>query len=200
MKKLFTFSIIGLIIFTAFFYRDPPRETPYISNVIISPSDGTVKYIKFSKDIEVFKDGNTYKLNLTKYFPNGAYIVGIFMSPFDVHVNWAPVSGKVVYINHIDGNFYPAFFTNVEKTNERNIMIIKTKNNEYIGVVQIAGVVAKRCVFYVNVGDSVKVGEKIGKIKLGSQTAVIIPPDYKIVVNVGDYVKGAETVIAVKNN
>ncbi|WP_423793273.1 archaetidylserine decarboxylase [Methanocaldococcus indicus] len=201
MKKLFAFSVVVLMLFTAYFYRVPDIDIPNVNDsVVLSPADGTVEYITFSKDIEVFKDGNSYKLNISKYFPEGAYVIGIFMSPLDVHVNRAPVSGKVVYMKHIDGSFYPAFFNNVEKNNERNIMIIKANNGDYIGVVQIAGVVAKRCVYYVHVNDTVEVGELIGKIKLGSQTALILPKNYKILVKVGEHVKGGKTIIAIRNN
>ena len=119
------------------------------------------------------------------------------MSPLDVHVNRAPISGEVVYIKHIDGSFYPAFLKDVEKINERNIVIIKN-GSEYIGVVQIAGFVARRCWLSIKEGDYVEMGQRIGKIKLGSQTAVIIPANYNITVKVGEKVYAGQTIIAVK--
>ncbi|XRO76372.1 archaetidylserine decarboxylase [Methanocaldococcus sp. 10A] len=199
-KKFFAIAVCSLLLFTVYFYRDPDREITKGNNIILSPADGTVEYIKFYKngEAEVFKDGNCYVLNVSKYFPNGCYVVGIFMSPFDVHVNRAPISGKVVYIKHIDGSFYPAFFNNVEKINERNIVIIKN-GSDYIGVVQIAGFIARRCWLSINEGDYIEMGERIGKIKLGSQTAVIIPTNYNITVKVGEKVYGGQTIIAVKN-
>ncbi len=198
-KKFFAIAVCSLLLFTVYFYRDPDRDITKGSGIILSPADGTVSYIKFYKDKnpEVFKDGNKYIINVSKYFPNGCYVIGIFMSPLDVHVNRAPISGEVVYVKHIDGSFYPAFLSDVEKTNERNIVIIKN-GSEYVGIVQIAGFVARRCVLNVKEGDYIEMGERIGKIKLGSQTAVIIPANYNITVKVGEKVYAGQTVIAVK--
>ena len=198
-KKFFAVAVCSLLLFTVYFYRDPDREITKGDNIILSPADGTVEYIKFYENgnPEVFKDGNCYVINVSRYFPNGCYIVGIFMSPLDVHVNRAPISGEVVYIKHIDGSFYPAFLDGVEKINERNIVIIKN-GSEYIGVVQIAGFVARRCWLSIKEGDYVEIGQRIGKIKLGSQTAVIIPANYNITVKVGEKVYAGQTIIAVK--
>ena len=199
-KKFFAVAVCSLLLFTVYFYRDPDRDITKGNNIILSPADGTIEYIKFYKngEAEVFKDGNCYVLNVSKYFPNGCYVIGIFMSPFDVHVNRAPISGEVVYIKHIDGSFYPAFLEGVEKINERNIVIIKN-DSEYVGVVQIAGFVARRCWLSIKEGDYIEIGERIGKIKLGSQTAVIIPSNYNITVKVGEKVYAGQTIIAVKN-
>jgi phosphatidylserine decarboxylase len=198
-KKFFAVAVCSLLLFTVYFYRDPDREITKGDNIILSPADGTVEYIKFYENgnPEVFKDGNCYVINVSRYFPNGCYIVGIFMSPLDVHVNRAPISGEVVYIKHIDGSFYPAFLKDVEKINERNIVIIKN-GSEYIGVVQIAGFVARRCWLSIKEGDYVEMGQRIGKIKLGSQTAVIVPANYNITVKVGEKVYAGQTIIAVK--
>ena len=198
-KKFFAVAVCSLLLFTVYFYRDPDREITKGDNIILSPADGTVEYIKFYENgnPEIFKDGNYYVLNVSRYFPNGCYIIGIFMSPLDVHVNRAPISGEVVYIKHIDGSFYPAFLKDVEKINERNIVIIKN-GSEYIGVVQIAGFVARRCWLSIKEGDYVEMGQRIGKIKLGSQTAVIIPANYNITVKVGEKVYAGQTIIAVK--
>jgi phosphatidylserine decarboxylase len=198
-KKFFAVAVCSLLLFTVYFYRDPDREITKGDNIILSPADGTVEYIKFYENgnPEVFKDGNCYVINVSRYFPNGCYIIGIFMSPLDVHVNRAPISGEVVYIKHIDGSFYPAFLDGVEKINERNIVIIKN-GSEYIGAVQIAGFVARRCWLNIKEGDYVEIGQRIGKIKLGSQTAVIIPANYNITVKVGEKVYAGQTIIAVK--
>ncbi|ADC70022.1 phosphatidylserine decarboxylase related protein [Methanocaldococcus sp. FS406-22] len=198
-KKFFAVAVCSLLLFTVYFYRDPDRQITSGNNIILSPADGTVKYIKFYENgnPEVFKDGNCYVINVSRYFPNGCYIIGIFMSPLDVHVNRAPISGEVVYIKHIDGSFYPAFLEGVEKINERNIVIIKN-DSDYIGVVQIAGFIARRCCLSIKEGDYVEMGQRIGKIKLGSQTAVIIPANYNITVKVGERVYAGQTIIAVK--
>ncbi|EHP85412.1 archaetidylserine decarboxylase [Methanotorris formicicus] len=200
MKKYHKFIAVGvcsLLLFTVYFYRDPDRVVPNEKGIIVSPADGTILYIKSYNSVpEVYKDGNSYILkDIQKYYPNGSYVIGIFMSPFDVHVNRAPISGKVVYIKHFNGALYPAFYEGVITKNERNIIIIKN-NNTYIGVVQIAGTVARRTVCDIKEGDYVKIGERIGMIKLGSQTALIIPKTYNITVKKGDRVYAGESIIA----
>ncbi|WP_157200686.1 archaetidylserine decarboxylase [Methanocaldococcus fervens] len=200
-KKFFAVTVCSLLLFTVYFYRDPDRDVIKEDNIILSPADGTVEYIKFYEngEAEVFKDGNSYILNVSKYFPYGCYVVGIFMSPLDVHVNRAPISGEVVYIEHVDGGYYPAFLKDVEKVNERNIVIIKN-GSDYVGVVQIAGFVARRCSLNLKEGDYVEMGQRIGKIKLGSQTAVIIPSNYNVTVKEGERVYAGQTIIAVRAN
>lgn len=160
-KKFFAIAVCSLLLFTVYFYRDPDRVITKGNNIILSPADGTVEYIKFYENgnPEVFKDGNCYVLNVSRYFPNGCYVVGIFMSPLDVHVNRAPIGGRIVYIKHIDGSFYPAFLEGVEKINERNIVIIKN-GSEYVGVVQIAGFVARRCWLSIKEGECINMGQK----------------------------------------
>ncbi|ACX71987.1 phosphatidylserine decarboxylase related protein [Methanocaldococcus vulcanius M7] len=198
-KKFFAITVCSLLLFTVYFYRDPDRPITKGNNIILSPADGTIEYINFYKsgNPEVFKDGNCYVVNVSKYFPNGCYVIGIFMSPLDVHVNRAPIGGDVVYIKHINGAFYPAFLSGVQKINERNIVIIKN-GSEYVGVVQIAGFVARRCWLKIHEGEHVDMGERIGMIKLGSQTALIIPSDYNLKVKVGEKLYAGESIVAIK--
>ncbi len=201
-QKLFAVGLCSVLLFTVYFYRDPNRNIPSGNNLCLSPADGTILYIKEYTGVpEVYKDGNKYILkNISNYYKNGSYVVGIFMSPFDVHVNRAPVGGKVVYIKHFDGGFYPAFMGDLSKKNERNIIIIKNGTN-YVGVIQIAGIVARRTVCNLNVGDTVKMGQRIGSIRLGSQTALILPKgEYTLKVKKNEQVYAGESIVAIRNN
>lgn len=195
----FAVGICSILLFTGYFYRDPDRTTPVQDNICIAPADGKVLYIYEYNDSPIlFKDGNKYVLsNASKYYPNGCVVVGIFMSPFDVHYNRAPMNGTVILVQHVDGGFYPAYDEINSKKNERNIIIIKNKYGENIGVVQIAGIAARRVVSYINEGNTLKMGQKIGQIKLGSQTAIILPKDkYNITVKLGEQTYAGETIIA----
>jgi len=201
-QKILVVGVCSLLIFTVYFYRDPDRAIPSNSNICVSPSDGTVLYINnYDEFPKIYKDGNSYILkNIAKYYSNGSYVVGTFMSPFDVHVIRAPVGGTVVYKKHVEGGFYPAFMENLSKKNEYNILIIKN-GSDYIGVVQIAGVLARRTTYYVDVGDNITMGQRIGMIKLGSQTALILPKDkYILTVKEGDRVYGGQSIIAKRIN
>ncbi|ABR55935.1 phosphatidylserine decarboxylase related protein [Methanococcus aeolicus Nankai-3] len=198
-QAFFAIGICSMLLFTGYFYRDPDRTMPIQDNICISPADGKVMYIyEYNGSPILFKDGNKYVLNnISKYYPNGCVVVGIFMSPFDVHYNRAPMNGTVILNHHVDGGFYPAYDEINSKKNERNIIIIKNKYGENIGVVQIAGIAARRVVSYVNEGDTVEIGQKIGQIKLGSQTAIILPKDkYNITVKMDEQTYAGETIIA----
>ncbi|WP_394296278.1 phosphatidylserine decarboxylase [Methanothermococcus thermolithotrophicus] len=202
-QKFLAVGICSILLFTVYFYRDPERTPPLNERgICISPADGTVLYIKeYDGFPEVYKDGNKYVLkDIENYYRNGSYVIGIFMSPFDVHVNRAPIGGEVVYVKHFDGGYYPAFGSGVEGKNERNVIIIKN-GTDYVGVVQIAGMVARRTVSNVNEGDYVTIGQRIGIIKLGSQAAVILPKDkYEVLVKKDDKVYAGETIIAKLKN
>lgn len=189
--------IIGLILFGIIFYRDPQRYTPVEKGIIISPADGKVISIDTVKggDVPVtIKNGEKIYLPELKGIIEGNYtIVAIFMGPLDVHVNRAPISGQVVDIVYIEGGHFPAF-GNVLAENERNIIVID--GDVRTVTVQIAGTLARRIDCFVNEGQSVYSGDKIGIIKLGSQVVVMYPSNSTTVINVGDRVKAGETKIA----
>ena len=117
------------------------------------------------------------------------------MSPFDVHINRAPINGKIKSVKHTDGRFFEAF--NLEKSlkNEKNEIIIQNKEMK-IKVIQIAGFLARRIKCFVKVNQKVNKGQKIGMIALGSQTMLIIPEGVELRVNLNDKVKAGQTVIA----
>lgn len=123
--------------------------------------------------------------------------VCIFMNIYNVHVNRAPISGKIVKMKHKDGGYLPAFFKDSHR-NERNLICIESKHG-LVKIVQIAGTVTRRIDTYFNVGDSVLRGERIGMIRFGSRVDITPPDGYALCVNKGDSVKAAISIIAIKN-
>jgi len=189
--------IIGLVVFSIVFYRDPERSIPFEKDIIISPADGKVISIDVVKDGEIpftIKNGEIIYLPELKGSIEGNFtMVSIFMGLLDVHVNRAPISGRVIDIIYIEGGHSPAF-GNVITENERNIVVIDGDTRAV--TVQIAGTVARRIDCYVNEGQTLGRGDKIGRIKLGSQVVVIYPSSSLTRIKVGEKVKAGETIIA----
>ncbi|NMC60904.1 MAG: phosphatidylserine decarboxylase [Candidatus Methanofastidiosa archaeon] len=201
LKRKYTLFLslvfIVLIAFSILFYRDPERVPPIEEGIIISPADGKVISIDTLRGNEIpftIKNGNKIFLpELTGIVEGNYTVVSIFMNVFDVHVNRSPVSGQIEEIIYIDGGHSPAF-GNVLTENERNIVVIDGEKR--IVIVQIAGTIARRIDCYVSEDQSVNIGDKIGKIKLGSQVVVMYPSDYLTIVKIDDKVKAGETIIA----
>lgn len=189
--------IIGLFVFSIVFYRDPERSIPIEKNIIISPADGKVISIDAVKNGEIpftIKNGEIIYLPELKGLIEGNFtMVSIFMGVLDVHVNRAPISGQVIDIIYIEGGHFPAF-GDVFTQNERNIVVIAGDTRTV--TVQIAGTVARRIDCFVNEGQTLERGDKIGRIKLGSQVVVMYPSSSLTRIKVGDKVKAGETIIA----
>ena len=147
------YALLLITAFYAYFNRNPKRQITIDHSALISPADGTVLYVeKYYNEIpEVMKNKNKYTLKeFLQYFPNGCTVVGIFMSPFDVHINRSPCDGEIIYRNHIEGKYDPAYTKGGE--NERNIILINNSGKS-IGVVQIAGMLARTIVLNKDVGS-----------------------------------------------
>ena len=189
--------IIGLVVFSINFYRDPQRSIPTDKNIIISPADGKVIAIDTVQDGEIpftIKNSEIIYLPELKGIIEGNFtMVSIFMGLFDVHVNRAPISGQVIDIIYIEGGHLPAF-GNVIIENERNIVVID--GDVRTVTVQIAGTVARRIDCYVDEGQILDRGDKIGIIKLGSQVVVMYPSNASTIIKIGENVKAGETIIA----
>lgn len=196
--------VVGALIFLIWFYRDPERSPPSKDRIIISPADGRIAYIKKIEKGEIplaVKGKNCIRLDeLTKtsLFDKGGYLIGIVMDIFDVHVNRAPISGRIVLVKYSPGKFLS--YKNIEEAeilNEKNTIVI---DNGFfkVGVVQIASRIVKRIVSNVNKGDYIKIGDRIGMIKFGSLLDVILPdiPGLKIVVSVNEKVYAGISIIA----
>lgn len=175
----------AIFMFLAFFFRDPLRNhPPEVKGEIsfLSPADGRVTVVE--------------TVNEPYLFHGQARLVTIFLSPLDVHVNRAPMQGKVLKVEHRQGQFRPAYIAEAPSINERNYVVMKNEHTQCL-LVQIVGVVARRVVCWVKPGDELARGEKFGLMKFGSCMQVFMPLETETTVMVGQRVIGGETVIGV---
>lgn len=186
------------------FYRDPERTAPETQgDVVISPADGEVIYVRRSEGgllPRSTKHGRDYELvELTKtpLRADDAYVIGIAMSFLDVHVNRAPIAGKVRLREHFPGRFGSLGRPEMVYENERATTIIERDDIE-VAVVQIASRLVRQIAAYVKVGERVALGQRIGVIRLGSQVDVVLPvrPDVRVEVRAGDRVLAGRSVLA----
>lgn len=190
---LLSFIIFSIIAFLLQFFRDPKRNVPEGEGVIVAPADGRILKGQIDK-IEIVEYNHHLMEHVLDKGEKGIR-VSTFMSPFDVHVNRIPISGKIVDAIYCPGKFKIAK-GDIEKENEKNLVVIDSKFGKF-GVIQIAGFVARRIVQYVNVGDEVGIGERLGMIRFGSRVDLILPyKNCKLMVEEGDKPKAAETIIA----
>jgi phosphatidylserine decarboxylase len=181
-----TLGWIGFIAtaWCAYFFRDPPRVTPLREGLVVSPADGIVCSVGFFLPPPELGLG-----------AEPMQRVSVFMSVFDVHVNRAPISGRVTKIAYKPGLFINADLDKASEDNERNGLVIDTRAGRF-GVVQIAGLVARRIVCFVQEGESVGVGDRFGLIRFGSRVDVYMPTNARPTVAVGTRAIAGETVLA----
>jgi phosphatidylserine decarboxylase len=179
--KILTLLGILFTLFIAFFFRNPKRKIPSLQNIILSPADGRIIHVGECEEDRFLKER--------------ALKVSIFMSVLDVHINRAPVSGKVLEKSYYPGQFLVA---NAEKSsllNEQNAFILETEDRLKIVLIQIAGFVARRIVCYAKAGDTLRMGEIFGMIRFGSRIDLYLPKKVRPNVKVGQHVKGGESII-----
>jgi len=171
-------------IFTFYFFRDPEANTPDGKNLVVAPGHGTVDVIDTTTEKD-FMGGECQR-------------VSIFLSVFDVHVQNAPVTGRVAYFKHTPGQYLNAMRTDCADFNENVLIGIDAiePRGEKIGVRLIAGLIARRIVPWVAENDPVRRGERISLIQFGSRAHVYLPRHAKVKVRLGDKVVGGETVLA----
>ncbi len=174
---------ILFISFTLYFFRDPVRQIPenLTDRDVLSPADGKVMMIEEVQENDFIK--------------GPAKVVGIFLSPLNVHVNRVPITGKVKFYQYIKGEFIAAYGHASADKNERTVIGIEGACFKVL-FKQITGFVARRIVCELRDGDDVKIGEKFGMIKFGSRTDVIMPINAKIKVSVNQKVTGGITLLA----
>jgi len=167
--------------FVAFFFRDPPREIPDQPEAITAPADGRIIQV-----CEVYED---------RFLNQQATRVSIFLSLLDVHLNRSPIGGRVTYLKYERGRFRPAFVSSAPAENERNFIGIQGGRGEAL-VVQIAGVLARRIVCWMDQGEAVEKGQRFGMIRFGSRTELFLPQAAtEVLVQPGDRVKAGETIV-----
>jgi len=185
------------------FYRDPDRKPPENNHVILSPADGKIIYISpVEKASALISTKGNRKFKLTEItmnnlLPDTAYLIGIDMNFINVHVNRSPVEGKVLFQKHINGHFISLGKPESEVLNERVTTVIG--NGLFrIGVIQIASRLVRQIVSYVKEGDSLVIGQRIGKIRFGSQVDEAIPrlKNLRITAQIGDSVQAETSIIA----
>ncbi len=180
-----TVLILSIVLFamTLYFYRRPRRVYEgELHGLVNAPTDGKIVVIE-----KVFE----------KQFLNEERIqVSIFMSLFNAHANWVPVSGKIIHLSHVAGNYHAAYLPKSSHENEHTNIVIETPKHGTILTKQIAGAVARRIITYVKEGEEVSIGSPLGFIKLGSRMDIFLPVDSEIAVKLGEQVRANVTILA----
>ncbi|MDE1567007.1 phosphatidylserine decarboxylase [Aquabacter sediminis] len=184
VSTFFGMIAVGLAIWTALFFRDPPRVTPIREGLVVAPADGRISQIALAVPPRELDLSDTPLLR-----------VSIFMNVFNVHVNRAPVNGRVLKVAYKPGIFLNADLDKASEDNERNGLIFGTAFGA-IGCVQIAGLIARRIVCFVREGEEMGAGERFGLIRFGSRVDVYLPVGTKVQVAEGQLTTAGETVIA----
>lgn len=172
-----------LLVFVTYFFRNPVRVLEIDDpNFVIAPADGRVVVIEPTEENE--------------YFHEKRLQVSIFMSPFNVHANWYPIEGTILVSSHQKGRHKGAWLPKSSTENERSLIVIETPSKIQIAVRQVAGAMARRIVTYAKVGKQCHRNTHLGFIKLGSRVDMYLPLNTEMFVDVGDSVRGNETIIA----
>ena len=181
--------LVGLTIWVATFFRDPVRTTPRGDKLIVAPADGLITMIA--------RVPPPPELRGADGLADGEYTrVSIFMSVFDVHINRAPISGRVKRIAYVPGKFVNADLDKASDDNERQHFLIEGSDGLRIGFTQIAGLVARRILSFVREGDVIDVGQRVGLIRFGSRVDVYLPAGTSPKVLLGQRSIAGETVLA----
>jgi phosphatidylserine decarboxylase len=182
VKDIFIVLSIAFLVIILQFFRNPTVTILQNEHNVLSPADGKVVVIEEVEETEYFKEKRIQ--------------VSVFMSPFNVHVNRNPVGGIVKYFKYHKGKYLVAWHPKSSTENERTTTVIENKNHVEVLFRQIAGALAKRIVWYVKEGQSVKQGDEMGFIKFGSRVDVFLPLGTKINVELNQVVKGGKTILA----
>lgn len=182
---------IGVIltVFVAYFFRDPARATPLREGLVIAPADGEIVSISPVTPLKELELGDAPTVRIS-----------IFLSIFDVHINRAPVTGTILRSIYTPGAFLNAALDKASEENERKSLVFETEDGHKIGVVQIAGLIARRIVALVTNGSKISVGARFGLIRFGSRVDVYLPRGKSPLVAVGQRSVGGETVLADLNS
>ncbi|HMM10628.1 MAG TPA: phosphatidylserine decarboxylase family protein [Bacteroidales bacterium] len=164
------------------FFRVPHRQHPVVDNAIVASADGTVVAVE--------------EVNENEYFKDKRIQVSVFMSPFNVHINWFPIEGTVAYVKYHPGKFLIANHPKSSTLNERNTIVVRDGRGREVLVRQIAGLLARRIICFVKPGDEARLGAEFGLIRFGSRVDFLIPADAQVNVKIGEKVRANRTIIA----
>lgn len=173
----------GVFLFVLWFFRNPSRLVPDEQDTLVSPADGKVVEVTHIHENDLLKDE--------------AIKIGIFMSPLNVHVNRIPYAGKIVKIVHRPGKFFSAFNPRASCENENNSVLLETEKGTRILFVQIAGVMARRIVYWIREAESVQKGQCFGMIKFGSRMDIYLPASTRVTIRPGQKVSAGTTRLGV---
>ena len=188
ISHFFGWLLVGATIWVAAFFRDPVRTTPRDEKLVIAPADGLITMIT--------KVPPPRELRGADGMAEGEYTrVSIFMSVFDVHINRAPITGRIRRISYVPGKFINADLDKASEDNERQYFLIEGANGVSIAITQIAGLIARRILAFVREGDHVEAGQRIGLIRFGSRVDVFMPAGTGPRVLLGQRAIAGETVI-----
>ena len=170
------------LIWTISFFRVPDRTINLNENHVLSSADGKIVAIEEVTETEFFKDKRI--------------MVSVFMSPFNIHVNWYPFNGKIIYTKYHPGKFLLAYNPKSSTDNERNSIVLEKEPGKSVLIRQIAGLMTRRIVSMAKPDDKVNQGEEFGIIKFGSRVDLFLPTDVNVNVKIGEKVCAQKTVIA----
>ena len=176
--KWINLTMALLTLFSLYFFRDPQRIPPN-NDGFLSPGDGKVVQIIDVEDAEIGK----------------AKQISIFLSVFNVHSQRVPLSGKVISKTYNSGKFLAAFNHKASLDNEQTVVMFETKSGKMYKIKQIAGLIARRILNYMEPENRVERGQRLGFIRFGSRVDIIVPPEFQIDVSLGDMVRGNQTII-----
>ncbi len=185
MWPLLGWLAVFATVWCAYFFRDPPRVTPVREGIVVAPADGRVSQVANVIPPQELALGE-------RALPR----ISIFMSVFDCHVNRSPVAGRIERIVYRAGKFLSADLDKASEDNERNAFVIATNGGQRFGVIQIAGLVARRIVPFVREGEAVAAGQRIGMIRFGSRVDVYLPEGARPLVAEGQTAIAGETALA----
>ena len=172
---------LAVTLFVCWFFRDPDRTIPQEEKSLVSPADGKVIIVE--------------KQTRCDYLPHPCTKVSIFMNVFNVHVNRVPFDGVVQQVQYHPGKFVNASLDKASTHNERNALIIETRDHRLFAVVQIAGLIARRIVNCVKAGETLKKGDRYGMIQFGSRLDLYLPDDFEVAVQVGEKTIAGSSII-----
>jgi phosphatidylserine decarboxylase len=171
----------AIVAFVVQFFRDPPRPIPQGDSLILAPADGRIVKVEKARD---------------PYADRDALLISVFMNVFNVHSNRIAIDGRVTHTEYTPGSFVNADLDKASTENERNAVLLMSKDGQVVTLVQVAGLIARRILCYVGAGDKVKRGQRYGFIRFGSRVDVYLPADAVPKVAPGDVVMATTTILA----
>ncbi|NKE69348.1 phosphatidylserine decarboxylase family protein [Candidatus Manganitrophus noduliformans] len=173
----------ALTLFCLWFFRDPRRSVPQAEGALVSPADGKIV------DISRTEEG--------RFLNKPAIKISIFLNVFNVHINRVPVAGKVIGVFYNAGRFFAANVPKASLENEQNAVVLETPAGKRVVCIQIAGLIARRIVCWIQEGSVLNRGERFGLIRFGSRVDLFLPIETEIRVSMGQKVRGGETILGI---